>query len=132
MRAIALALLIGCAVSACGDQAPAGDDATPVSPDEAHRCLLDEQGSFKVEGPRSREPHDDDAPDTTFLVAGLRATAYLAYYDEKARAEQAAPERREHAKQFGGAVDRYGNLTIIWVRGQETSEADAIESCALQ
>lgn len=131
MRAPGVALLIGCAIGACGGEDSPGDRATAQPPEQARQCLVDEPASFTVQGPLSREPDDSDAPDQTLVVTGRRAMAYLGYYDDTARAERSAREQREHARQFGGAVDRHGNLTIVWVRGRETDQASAIESCAL-
>ena len=127
----ALAALMGCALAACGGE-PAGDEpATPVAAEEAHRCLADVRGELDVQGPLRRRVDDTDAPDRTFVVSGRHASAYLGYYDDEARAQRSAPEQIEHARQFDGDVDRYGELTIIWVRGKATDEGSDIESCAL-
>jgi hypothetical protein len=131
MRAGSIVLLIACALGACGGPSPTAERATPVLPADAHRCLTDERASFEVQGPLRPEPGDADAPDQTLIVAGREASAYLGFYDEAARAERSAHEQLEQAKQFDGVVDRYGKLTIIWVRGRGTDEAAEIESCAL-
>lgn len=131
MRTSGIVLLLAFAAAACGGKAPARDEATPVSAEEARRCLVDERRSFKVQGPLRREPQDNDAPDETLVVSGRQVSAFLGFYEDERRAEGSAREQVEHAKQFDGVVGRHGRLTIIWVRGRETDEAAEIERCAL-
>ncbi len=95
---------------------------TPASVDSAVRCLR--EADLRFVGPTKRAPDDTDAPDTTVLVSGR---AYLGWYDDPARAERAAPEQAEHAKEFSGSVERHGGLTIIWLG----DEGDAVRDCAL-
>ena len=79
-------------------------------------------------GPRA--PDDTNAPDTELIVGTPQAGAFLAFYNELRRAERYAPGIAKRTRRFGGAVERHGKLTILWVRGKDSHDAKRIRSCA--
>ena len=134
MRTPGASLLIALTLAACGGGDGDGersDGRDPAAVEDVRRCLAGGEPRFDVQGPLTRAAGDDDAPDRTLVVAGGGASAYLGWYDDEARAERSASEQREHAKQFSGAVERRGPLTIIWLRGRESDGAARIKECAL-
>ena len=56
---------------------------------------------------------------------------FAAYYDEEDRAERYEPALRRNARPFDGAVERYGTLTLLWVRGAEGRFAERTRACLL-
>jgi hypothetical protein len=98
-----------------------------ASPEEARACL--EQGDLRVLGGQ-REPGDADAPDTELIVAGRQSSAFLAFYDDEARAVRYEPDLQARALE-PGAVERHGSVTIFWVRGRRTREGEQIKSCVV-
>jgi hypothetical protein len=47
------------------------------------------------------------------------------------RAARYEPALRRNARSFDGAVERYGTLTLLWVRGHERRFADRTRACVL-
>ena len=121
MRA-ALPIALAAVVTGCGG------DGDPVAAADAERCLKGEK--LRVVA-ANREPGDTDAPDREVIVNGRDAFAFLAFYDDEERADRYAPEIREHTKEFKGALDRHGKLSIVWVKGRDSDEGERIRGCAL-
>lgn len=109
-----------------------GGDAVPASAVETRECLRNSE--FVVEGPQRRAADDTDAPDETLVVrsSGPEMAAYIGWYDDEARADRSAAEQIERAQQFEGSVDRYGEMTIIWLQGKATDDGEELRRCALE
>ena len=122
---LAIALTGGCGDGG-GDGFPA--DARSTTPPVARACL--EREGFSVVTAR-RQPSDRDAPDVELVVSG-RAGAFLAFYDELARAEQLDPELRENAERFDGDVERIDRVTIIFTKKPSDAVRDAVRGCVVQ
>lgn len=123
-------LVVGATVvlPGCGESAAPSARAEAVrSPADARKCLTD--AGFRVlGGPRS--PGDRNAPDTELIVGGDGEMAFVAYYDELARAERYEPKIRRNARRFEGDVERRGQITVIWVRWPRGDDARAeTEEC---
>jgi hypothetical protein len=54
-----------------------------------------------------------------------------AYCDDEDRAARYEPALRRNERSFDGAVERYGTLTLLWVRGHEGRVADRTRDCLL-
>ncbi len=119
VRRASLVVVVAAAVAGCGS-----DDGA-ASPEDARACL--EDAHLRVEG-GPRAPGDADAPDTQLLVGGHHSSAFLAFYDDEARAARLAPRIEDLATQ-PGAVERHGKVTIFWVRGKAGDEAAKIKAC---
>ena len=50
---------------------------------------------------------------------------------EELRERGSVPQRRRFARTHYGAVERYGTLTLPWVRGGETRFAERTRDCLL-
>jgi len=117
---LALALLF---VAGCG-----GGGGDPASAADARACLAKEKLRV-LAAPRS--PADSDAPDTELIVSSRKSGAFLGFYENEQRAQDAAPQIPKDSKAFRGQVERHGKLTIFWVRGRQSAEADRIKACVL-
>jgi hypothetical protein len=61
-------------------------------------------------------------------LSGRQSSAFLAFYDNDARALRYEPALQRLAI-APGAVERHGRITIFWLRGRETSEGERIKAC---
>jgi hypothetical protein len=114
---VAAALLAGC-----------GGGGSGVSPAAARQCLTKAKLRV-VGGPASKG--DTNAPNTELIVSAPGAGAFLAYYDDIGRADKLAVMIRRRARAFHGSLERHGHLTILWVRGANTPDAERIKACIL-
>jgi len=90
---------------------------------------LERDGFEVLGGPRAKD--DENAPDTELIVGGKEASAFVAYYEDEARAQRYHSEIEKNATRFDGTVERHDALTIVWVRGEDTQEAARIDGCIL-
>jgi hypothetical protein len=60
-----------------------------------------------------------------------RVMVLAAYYDDEDRAERYEHALRRNARTFDGSVERYGTLTLLWVRGHEGRLAEPTRDCLL-
>jgi hypothetical protein len=124
-RAALLTLAAAFAASGCG-----GGDDRPTR--EAARRCLEELDLHVTVGERS--PDDADAPDEELIANDIlkgRVMVLAAYYDDEDRAERYEPALRRNARTFDGSVERYGTLTLLWVRGHEGRLAEPTRDCLL-
>ncbi len=112
-RLLGVALTVS--LPACGESAaPSTRAEAPKSPESASECLT--AAGFRVTSGQ-RSPSDTNAPDTELIVAGGGGKgAFVAYYDDLARAERYEPAIRRNARRFEGTVERQGRITVLWVR----------------
>jgi hypothetical protein len=107
-----------------------GGDDRP-SREQARGCL--EELDLHVTA-WERPPNDDDGPfarlDANDVLRGrLRVEAQ--YYGDEEEAERYEPGQRRFARAQGGAVERHGSLTLLWVFGQGRPLADRTKDCLL-
>jgi hypothetical protein len=124
-----LAAAFAISVSACGDSgAPSRQVETSKSPTNARECLTAE--GFQVTSGR-RSPSDRNAPDTELIASNNgRPSAFIAFYDDLARAERYEPAIRKNARRFNGRVERRGRVTVIWVRQPRGDDGHtAVQEC---
>ncbi len=130
VAALVLAALAGCGSSEQGSDAAkrttttagAGAAATAQRAADARRRVLEparaclQKAGYRIAG-GSPAIDDTDAPDYEFVLNGHGGGAFIAFYDELARAERYEPAIRRNAKKFKrAAVERQGRITIVWVR----------------
>ena len=135
VAALVLASLAGCGSSergsdaakrttttaAAGAAAQRAVDARRRALEPARACL--EKAGYRVAG-GSPAVDDTNAPDYEFVLNGHDGGAFIAFYDELARAERYEPAIRRNAKKFKrAAVERQGRITIVWVRLPATLRA---------
>jgi len=124
-----LGLSLAAAVLACGESdAPPRQLETAKSPTSARQCLT-AQGFQVTSGRRSSS--DTNAPDTELIVGrdGFPG-AFIAFYDDLARAKRYEPAIRKNSRRFGGRVKRRGRVTIAYVRRPRDNDGHpAVEEC---
>ncbi|MEA2424156.1 MAG: hypothetical protein QOH13_566 [Thermoleophilaceae bacterium] len=123
-------MLAALALTACGGGG--GHHATAQatgkkSPAYVRQCLR--AAKLRVIGGPA-PPGDTNAPATELIVGGGQSSAFLAFYENPKRAAKYAPDIRANAKHLNATVERYGKLTIVWVRGAGSDEAQTIRGCA--
>jgi hypothetical protein len=129
LRRLAVATAVAVAGAIAGAGCGGGDDRP--SREEARSCL--EQLDLHVT-PSERSPNDDDGPfarlDANDVLRGrLRVEAQ--YYDDEEEAERYEPGQRRSARTEGGAVERHGTLTLLWLFGHGRPLADRTRDCLL-
>lgn len=117
VRWAAAILVCWFAGAGCGD-AP--------SLERAQACLVDER--FQVMGGESL-PGDLDAPEAELIVAGREANALVGFHDDEGHAERLERQVAERARGAGARLERLEELTIVWLRGADGSEAGRIRDC---
>jgi hypothetical protein len=129
MKALGSALLIIVLLAGCGgDDSETGPAKAQVAtPAKTRKCLVGE--GAKVLGGRSRFD-DRDAPQRELIVRLERASAFLAFYASEEEAEKRESSVRKNMEKANGSVERHGRLTIGWVRGDGSKDADRIRDCA--
>jgi hypothetical protein len=121
---VVLPVLAGCGDDSGdvrSDAAPGGSSAAAV------RSCIAHAGLHTKAVHRRRD--DLDAPDTEITVTGRQTAALVAYYKQESRARDRFPDVQRNADHADKAAERYGRITVVWLRGRKTQEAKTIRRC---
>jgi hypothetical protein len=70
------------------------------------------------------------SPDGELIVGTSRAGAFIAFYTTPTRAVQLEPVVRRNAPHGGGALDRRGTVTVLWIGHLAPRLRHAVLTCA--
>jgi hypothetical protein len=128
---VGIPVFVALAIAGCGgggtDDSVQAHATGTRSPGNVRQCL--NAASLKVTGGPA-PAGDTNAPATELVVGGAESSAFLAFYENAARARRYAPDIRANAKRLHATVERHGKLTILWIRGAASGEAQIIRRCA--
>jgi hypothetical protein len=95
---------------------------------KARACLI-AKGQRAIGGPvLPPAPPESDSPDGELIVGTARG-AFIAFYLDSRKARRLAAGIARNARRFGGAVERHGAVTIVWVHPPTSGRRDAVAAC---
>jgi hypothetical protein len=94
----------------------------------ARTCLI-ARGHSAIGGPvLPPTPATSDSPDGELIVGTARG-AFIAFYIDARKARRLAAGITQNAKRLGGAVERHGRVTVVWVHPPTSARRAAVEAC---
>jgi hypothetical protein len=92
------------------------------------RCMERRAGGrVKVKVPK---PGDLDAPDLELRLYDPGLRAFVAFYADRARADENAAAVERYVRPFDGTLERRGRISIVWVKQPAPAVAAAVRRCA--